>query len=1105
MKHKTRIVCLVAALLLAASSCFAQAVNGTLLGTITDSSGAAIPKAKVIVTETNTGVSRATETTPNGYFAFPDLPPGVYNVSAEFTGFKKGVRNAVDVLVNTTVRADMQLQPGDVTESIVVVDAAPLLQTDRSDTGRKIETQQLADMPLSFNRNFQSLLNLVPGTVRAFRPHSVFFNAQDSLSTQVNGQSRLANNVQLEGIDNNHRTGLLTALIPPIEALQNVDISTSNYEASLGRAGGAVTNVILKSGTNDLHGSAYAFNRVSALAAKAFLTTTKPLSVYNYFGGTIGGPIIRNKTFFFGDYLRVSDHRGQTDRLTIPPLEFRQGDFSRAPTIIYDPRTGNPDGSGRQRFANNRIPDSRISPIARRILGLVGSPNLHNNISGINYEYNSTLVRDTDSFDVKVDHNAGDNDRISVRYSFQRPKTFDPPTWGMAGGPHGGGFQGTGIQKAHNAAINYNHIFSPTLITEVRFGVNRYRNDAQQVDYGTKASEDIGIRGVNLDDWTSGLVNIDVTGYSNPIVGYSASLPWIRSETNFNLVNSYTKTWGAHTTKWGLDFRRLRDDLLQTQTQNPRGRFQFRQGQTGCSRNCEGIADANAAAPGGFANAFASFLLDVPNDVGRDLAVVFPAWRQWQYFLFFQDRWQITQKLTLDMGLRWEFYQPATPRFEGGFSNYDADTNQLLLAGIGDVPMDLGLRRNWRNFAPRLGIAYRLTEKDVLRGGYGISYVPFSDNTYAYNYPVKQNNTFNALNGFSPALTPAGAPVNMGTGFPAPVAAAIPSSGVINNPPNNQVYDVINPQFREGYVQSWNVAYQRALPWQFTLETAYVGNKGVRIPQIYNLNAGMVLGAGAAGRPYFARYGRNVDTNMRWASGDSEYNSLQVKVDKRYSNGFLMTTAYTWGRAMTAATGDDNQGRMFYINQERNWARADNDRRHIFTQSYIWELPFGKGRRWIQDGPAAWIIGGWQLNGILTLMSGQSINFSSSVPNNAPGNGQTPNVNGPFRILGGVNDSVWFDTSVFSLPAPNTFGNVGRNAASGPKFYNLDASLFKQFRFTERWQLEFRAEAFAVTNTPGWQLANPNTNVNDPNFGLIRGTRDGAGNRQIQLGAKLVF
>lgn len=1097
MNAAHRVVCLIAVLLAATALCFAQAVNGTLLGTITDASGAAVPGAKVVATEANTGVSRSTLTTQTGYFAFPDLPPGTYNVTAEFTGFKKGVRNNVDVLVNSTVRADMQLQPGDVTESIVVVDSAPLLQTDRSDTGRKIETQVLADMPLGFNRNFQALLNLVPGTTRAFRPHSVFFNAQDSLSTNVNGQSRLANNVQLEGIDNNHRTGLLTALIPPIEALQTVDISTSNYEASLGRAGGAVTNVILKSGTNEFHGSAYEFNRVSALTAKAFLTTTKPLTVYNYFGGTIGGPIVKNRTFFFGDYLRITDHRGQTDRLTIPPMEFRAGDFSRAPTLIYDPLTGNPDGSGRRPFPGNRIPANRISPIATRILSLVGTPNLHQNITGINYEYNSMLVRDTDSFDVKVDHNWTDSDRVSVRYSFQRPKTFDPSTWGPAGGPHGGGFQGTGIQKAHNAAINYNRIFSPTLISEFRFGVNRYRNDAFGVDYGEKSTEAIGIRGVNLDQWTSGMTSIDITGYSNPIVGYSASLPWIRSETNFNLVNTWTKTWGGHTSKWGLDFRRLRDDLLQTQTQNPRGIFRFRQGQTSCSANC-GEGNATAA---GFANAFASFLLDLPNDIGRDLAVAFPAWRQWQYFLFVHDRWQISPKLTLDLGLRWEFYKPATPRFNGGFSNYDADTNRLLVAGLGDVPKDLGMQKNWKNFAPRLGIAYRATDKDVFRMGFGISYIPFSDNTYAYNFPIKQNNTFNSLNAFSPALLPDGRIASMGNGFPAPIPAVIPSNGIITNP-QAQVYDVINTKFREGYVQSWNVAYQRALPWNFTFEAAYVGNKGVHVPQIYNLNAGMILGAGAAGRPYFARFGRNVDTNMRWASGDNEYNSLQVKLDKRYSNGIQITTAYTWGRAMTTATGDDNQGRMFYINQERNWARADTDRRQIFNQSYIFELPFGKNRRWLQSGLGNWVLGGWQVNGILTLMTGGPLNFSSTVPHNAPGNGQTPNVSGPFRVIGGVNDSPWFDTSVFSAPAPNTFGNVGRNAATGPNFANLDASLFRTLSFTERWKLELRAEAFSVTNSPRWQLNNPNVNVNDPNFGLIRGA---GGNRSLQLGAKLIF
>lgn len=1093
MKHFKIVVTLFVSLF-AVSAGFGQAVSGTLLGTVTDQSGAIVPAAKVTLTAQGTGVTRSTDTTNAGYYAFPDLAPGTYSVTVEMQGFKRSVRQNVQVLVNTTVRVDMQLQTGDVAESIEVTAEAALLQTDRTDTGRKIEVEQLAEMPLGTNRNFQNLLNLVPGTTRAFRPHSVFFNAQDSLSTQVNGQSRLANNVQLEGIDNNHRTGLLTALIPPIEALETVDITTSNYEASLGRAGGAVTNVLLKSGTNEFHGSAFAFNRVSALAAKAFLTTTKPLTVYNYFGGTFGGPIIKNKTFFFGDYLRVTDHRGQTDRLTIPTPAFRSGDFSGMTTLIYDPTTGTAAGAGRTPFTGNRIPDARISPISKRILGLLPGPTLPG--TGINYEYNSTLVKDTDSFDVKVDHNQSDSDRFSVRYSFQRPTVFDPPSFGAAGGPHGGGFAGSGVQKAQNGAINYNRLFSPTLISEFRLGVNRYRNDAQQVDYGSKASEAIGIPGVNLDNWTSGLVNIDITGFSNPVVGYSASLPWIRSETNFNFVNTWTKTWRTHTTKFGADIRRLRDDLLQTQTQNPRGIFRFRQGQTSCSGSC-GEGNSTSA---GFANAFASFLLDLPNDTGRDLAVIFPAWRQTQYFLFVHDKWQLNPKFTLDYGIRWEFYQPATPRFKGGFSNYNADLNQLEVAGYGSVPMDLGMKANYKNFAPRLGIAYRLTEKDVIRMGFGISFLPFADNTYAYNFPVKQNNTFNGLNSFTPAILGDGRVASMANGFPAPIAAVIPDSGIITNPQKQQ-YDVIDTNFEEGYVQSWNLAYQRALPKNFTFEAAYVGNKAVGVPTPILLNPGLILGAGAAGRPYFAEYGRNVNTNLRFASGDSEYNALQIKVDKRYSNGFLLTTAYTWSRAM-ANSGDDNGGPAWYINPERSWARAGFDRRHSFVQSYIYELPFGKGKHFLQSGPGAWVLGGWQLNGILTLMSGNAINFSSTAPNNAPGNAQTPNSSGPFKMLGAVNDSPWFDTSVYSAPAANTFGNVGRNSASGPNFYNLDASLFRNIQITERYRMEFRAEAFALPNSPGWQLNNPNTNVNDPNFGKVRGS---GGNRSLQLGLRLLF
>ncbi|HVH72754.1 MAG TPA: carboxypeptidase-like regulatory domain-containing protein, partial [Candidatus Dormibacteraeota bacterium] len=523
-----------------------QAVDGTLLGIVTDSSGAAVAGAQVSIKETNTSVVRTTLTNESGNYTFPTLTPGTYDVSVEKVGFKKAIRQAVEVLVDATVRVDLQMQPGVVTETVIVTAEVPLLQTDRSDTGRKLVAQQLEELPISYNNhNVQGLVNLVPGTTRAFRPHSQFFNPQDSLSTQVNGNSRLANNLQLEGIDDNERTGLLQVYIPPMEVLQTVDVTTSNYEAELGRAGGAVTNLLLKSGTNSFHGAVYAFNKVSALQALSFFQHVpgfqKPVTVYNYDGLNVGGPIFKNKLFFFGDFLRISDHRGQFDTFTLPTADFRAGDFTKAPTKIYDPTTGdtadclpggNPTlcGTGRTQFvasANpsnpnynpactsgtgcpNMIPVARFDPISLKLLALVPLPNIAGAGFASNFFQTSMFIKTTDSFDAKIDYNPNSANHISGRLSFQKFVTTDPPAFGQAGGPHGGGFQGTGIQKTWVPGVNWDHIFSPRLIMELRVGVERYRNDAQQSDYGKNDSANIGIPGVNTGAFTSGLTSVDI-------------------------------------------------------------------------------------------------------------------------------------------------------------------------------------------------------------------------------------------------------------------------------------------------------------------------------------------------------------------------------------------------------------------------------------------------------------------------------------------------------------------------------------------------------------------------------------------------------------------
>jgi Carboxypeptidase regulatory-like domain len=1122
---KTRlfqISALCALLFFPALSVYGQAVNATLLGTVTDPTGAAVPGAKITVTEVATSISHSGQTNESGNYTFPDLPPGVYTVTVEMGGFKRETRRDITLLVNSSTRADAQLQPGSVSESIEVTGAPALLETDRADTGRKLDSMTVAELPLSTNRNYQSLLNLVPGTVKANFQHSQFFNASDSLQTEVNGQTRMANNYQIEGIDDNERTGLLQVLIPPIEAIQAVDVSTSNHDAELGRASGAVTNVILKSGTNQLHGSLYEYLQNSAFDARSFFAPSVGHQSYNYFGGTVGGPIQKNRLFYFADYLKTSDHEAATQLVTVPSALARTGDLSEGTTVVYNPTTGAQDGTGtgRQPFQGNIIPDKMIDPISKKILALVPLPNLPFNHAAPTNNYTNLLpfTKDTQYTDGKIDYNVSSVDRISGRFSFQRPVIDQAPIFGAAGGPGpGGAFQGTGVQKTYSTGINWNHIFSPTFLVETRVGVAHYHNAAQQSDFGTTAATSIGIPGINVSEFTSGMVGVNGP-FSNPMVGYSASLPWIRAEANIDFVNNWTKIYGNHSFKFGFDMRRLRDDLLQTQTYSPRGLYSFGTSQTG------NPADSSV----GWANTMGSLLLDLPNSgSGRDFSIVFPTFRAWQFFMYAGDKWQVNNKLTLDIGLRWELYPPGVPAFPGEFSNFNPAADTFVIAGVGNNPMNLGLQNHKGYFAPRLGIAYRLTEKTVIRTGFGMSYTPFPDNKYAWdNFPVKGNVGLTAVGkGFGPALLPNGQPASFATGIPVPPPVAIPSNGILdasNTLGSN--WETIPLDYKNPYVEAWNFSIQQALPFHFTLDAAYVGNHGVRSPADPNINAATVLGQGTKGQPLFPRTGSVTEF---WQGFSSMYNALQVKLDRRYNSGLSITTSFTYGKGMGFMTAESLSGSpMFYIDFHRNWARNDQDRTFTFVQSYVYDLPFGQGKRWMRSGPMNTIAGGWKISGILTAMSGLPFNITfSGTSLAAPGNTNTPNVVGAFTVLHGINvGHPWFDPTAFApgctavtAACPNgpQFGNVGRNEFSGPGFFSLDATLSKQTRITERIGMQLRLEAFSVTNTP--DFSNPSggcCTANNANFGVvtsvvgsgsgvINGT--GGGQRYIQLAAKVTF
>jgi hypothetical protein len=1113
-----------------------QAVDATLIGTVTDSSGAAVGNVKMTITETNTAVSRTSQTNESGNYVVPDLPPGTYSVTAELSGFKRVSRAAIDVIVNTTERVDLVLEPGNVTETVTVEGETPILQTERADTGRKIEAVLTENIPLGTNRNFQNLLNIVPGTTRATFQHSQFFNASSSLQTEVNGQLREGNNTQIEGIDDNERTGLLQILVPPLEAIQTVDVSTSNYDAELGRASGAVTNVILKSGTNSYHGAAYEFVKNSYLNARNFFDPAVGHLAYNYFGGNIGGPIKKNKLFFFADYLKVYDHEGNTNLVTIPTMALRTGDLSTSGTAIYNPFSGNADGSGRQQFVAtsspgvavvpgrsgmldaynpactnaagcpNIIPSALIDPISAKLLAFLPAPTAPGNTN--NYFGLLAFHKDTDFVDAKVDLELTNKDRLSARFSFQRPSIFQAPLFGIAGGPAQGNFEGAGLQSTYSTGINYNRFFSNTLVAEFRVGVAWYHNEAHNSDFGTKTSETLGIPGVNLDPITSGIVGITINGgFSNPLIGYSASLPWIRSETNIDFANTWTKIIGNHTVKFGVDLRRVRDALLQEQTFSPRGLYTFNDGQTA-------LKTSAGASKTSFANDFASFLLDVPGQAGRDLATFFPNYRAWQFFSFVQDKWVVTPKLSADVGLRWEFYPPATPVKKGGFSNYDPTNNTLLVSGYGNIPNDLGINTHYKYFAPRLGLAYRLKDSTVVRAGFGISYTPFPDNSYAYNFPVRANNSFNpAVASFGPAVLPNGQTATFENGFPPLILPVVPSNGIITNPAVAVNYFVVNQNFKNPYVESWNLAVQQSLPWRFVLDVAYVGNHAVDTVVNYNLNAATVAGLGNHGLPEFDSFKRTASTNLLFAGYSSSYHALQVKFDRKFSSGFATTTAYTFGKGMGFQTDDDG-GLSFYINQRRDYARNDFDRTHTFVQSVVYELPFGHGKRLMSSGIGAAILGGWRISSFMTVMSGLPMYFTAnSTSLAAPGNTQTPDLVAPVKILHGVGlSNPWFTASSFAAPAGDAFGNVGRNYLSGPAYFDLDAALSKSIRFTERFNLDLRLEAFGATNTPQFFFNNTNgtpaggtaagTTLGSSSFGDITSA---TGGRVLQLGAKLNF
>ncbi len=1150
-----------------------QAVTGTIVGNVADASGAVVPNAKISIVLTGQGTTYSAVTNDSGNFTEPDLPSGTYTVTVSVDGFSTEVRENIAVQTNTTTRVDVGLVAGKTSQTITVTGEPPQLQTDRADISTTIEQREIANLPLSSGNSFQSLLNVVPGMAPIVFNNSQFYNANNDLSTNANGQSSYVNLYQIEGIDDDQRTGIHIILVPPAAAIQNVDITTNNFEAEFGRAVGTVVNVTLKSGTNKFHGSAFQSMENNGVNARNFFATgPNGRLVYNYTGGSIGGPIVKNKLFFFGDFLRTSDHESSTVNTNVPFYNVANNNLNLSGYSgqVYDPNTGDTTdcvagahsgtasscGTGRTAFAGNIIPLSNpgISQVSLAVLqdldALARNPakNLASAayIAGKttnNFSQNLPFSKDAISYDIKSDFAITTKDHLSGRFSHQKIDTYQAPLFGsFLGGPAAGGFEATGIANAYSTGFNYDHVFSTTLFTEARVGVAHLRNSAQQTDYGQNDAKTLGIpgNGPNGTDnvaTSSGQIAFDVSNFggsgefapgttpstNNPLIGYSASLPWLRAESNIDFANNWTKILGNHTLKAGADIRRVRDDLLQGNNNAAAGTFYFSENQT----SAPGAASFNGAVTGQ-ANAIASVLFAVPYQVGQDTNSTFPAYRQTWLFFFVSDKWQATNKLTLDLGLRYELYPPATPRKPGGFVNYNPATNQLVVAGQNGNPSNLGQQTDYRNFAPRLGASYRVTEKTVVRSGFGVSYVPFVDNSYAYNYPIKTSTFYNNAPTYGAALNPAGGVVNLATGIPATPTVAFASDGTLVESAANGTIGLANLyiplNFKNAYVSSWNAAVQQSLRGNMTLQMAYVANHGTRIDVAQNINQPLIYGQSGSYDPLNVAFGKTAAVTQYFLGYSTNYESLQVQLTRRMTSGVAFSSAYTWGKAENYGTGAQDGNVPFWSGPvRRNYNVADFDRTNNFEQTVTYELPAGVGHHTFNSGPTAYALGGWKLSGILSLVSG--LPFTITTSSATPGTTQTVNQTGPYQVthnVVGAANVTWFNPASFvappscvaysaSNPVACTLGGTQRNQFRGPAYMSNNLSLFKSFPIHgETAAVEARFDAFNMTNSPAFNL--PTTSLGS-NLGKITSTLgSGVGNvngvggpRVLQAGVKISF
>ncbi len=1082
-------------LLIAASLAFGfQVSSGTLTGTVSDNAGARVAKAKLRLLSLGTNITTSGETNELGEYTFPLLPSGQYTLSVEHPGFQSATAKDIVIELGRTIRLDFSLQLGQTTESVTVTSAAPLLDSENSTTGQFIENKTIADMPLN-GRRVGDLMGLAGNAIYiqgdVIRPRVAIAGGRaDQQQWMLDGVN--ASNIAMEAPQ--------ALFNPPVESVQEIRIQQSGYSAEYGNSSSGVILTTTKSGDNKWRMTAYEYVRNDFFDARDFFAASRPPLRWNTFGFTVGGPIVipkvyngRNRSFFFSSLEWQRQRIGNVRLLTVPTVAERNGDFSNtrnaagAVTPVFDHLT-----SPRTQFPGNVIPANRIDPVGKALAAFYPEPNrAPTNLAGANnFVGNGGNALNITTSTSKFDHIFNDNNRINVRYLLH---DFPTETLALYATPAADPAAVTNARRAYSTMVNYIRNLKPTMVNDLRFNWQPrfFVTSGLGLDEGWPTK--IGLKGVS----DRAFPRVNVNGFA--AMGAATHERVQRPIWDMHIVDGISYFRGKHSYKFGGEYRWGRNvDVFNQQIS---GAFNFAPQPTALT----GTANSG--------NSLASMLVGFPNSASV-LSTQPLDRRQGYYALYFQDDWKITSNFTLNVGLRWEAH---TPRIDvndrqNGW-DYDA-TNPVsgtpgvvTFAGLNGAPRNV-YRGDYNNFAPRLGFAWKPAgAKTVVRSSYGIFFgppLPGSNNTSA---GFEVSGSFQTPdNGITaPFLLRNGVPPLQGTANLGPGFGAVRVGSAVAFSPA-----FIEQDRRLGYTQQWTFNIQRELGWNSVLETSYTGTVGHKLNGP-NTNINQVppalIGAGNAQtrRPY-PQFGNVTTIAPMW--GNSSYHSFNAKLEKRFSSGLNLLGNYTWSKFIDdVANGFENGaipgGIQNFYDRSLEKALSGNDVRHRFVASSVYELPWGRGRRWMNRGVASTLIGGWNLGGILTLQAGSpvgAITQTNTLNAFNPG-AQRANVLRPADLPASERRvERWFDTSAFALPAPFTFGNAGRAVTTGPGLINCDMSLIKNFAFAERWNLQLRLESFNVANRANFE--EPGSSLGSPNFGVISAAKSA---RTNQLGLKLSF